>query len=112
MRRTYSFLAVLAVAGSTISAPTPAIAKTEYGGGCMGFAGQTGGQKYSGIKCYLDSNPGAWIIRYSVMERDDADEYKALLKVPRRKFPCTFTKMAPLPGNGVINITYNIEKCG
>jgi hypothetical protein len=104
-------VASLALAGAGSFSPV-AIAASKHNGGCQGFAGSSGGQNYAGIKCYVDPDRGSWIIRHVVKERDNPDEYRQLLRVPRRPFRCTLIKGAPLPGNGVININYEIERCG
>lgn len=77
----------------------------------MGFAGTVGGYKYAGLKCQLDASPGDWKIRHSVKERDDAEEYKKLLRVPKRPFRCTLTRGSTALGS-TITIYYNIDSCG
>lgn len=85
-------------------------AASKHNGSCMGFAGSVGGYKYAGLKCQLDTAPGDWKIRHSVKERDDAEEYKNLLRVPKRPFRCTLTKGSTVRG-AVTTHYYNIESC-
>lgn len=112
MRGAISLAAAIAVFAGAASVPAIAVAASKHNGGCVGFAGSISRHNYAGIKCYLDSAPGSWIIRYRVMERDNPEEYKQLLRIPKRPFRCTLVKEGELPGNGVMNVTYDIERCG
>ena len=82
-------------------------ASASHNGACSAFAGSTGGYKYAGIKCYLDSAPGDFVIRHSIWERDNAEEYRKLLRLPKRLIRCTLTKgQATSEGQ-----TYNLSNC-
>lgn len=67
-------------------------AASKHNGACSGFSGSVGGHRYAGVKCYLDTAPGTYIIRSSVRERDDKERYRKLLRVPNRLVRCTLTR--------------------
>ena len=70
---------------------------------CKGFAGDSGGLKYAGVKCALKSNPGNYVIRNTVWEKKDPEVYKAYLPVANRTFTCELTQ-----SGGSTNTTYEI----
>jgi hypothetical protein len=70
-----------------------------------------GGYKYAGLKCQLDSAPGDWVIRYSVKERDKPEEYRELLRVPKRPIRCTITKGRTAIVGATETTYYDIERC-
>ena len=104
---------ILAVSVSCFGAwATPtAFASTKQNGSCVGFAGASSGHKYAGIKCYLDSEPGDWVINTSILERNDAKGYQNLLRVPKRPFRCTLTKASVTIVNGVETTLYDLANC-
>jgi hypothetical protein len=71
-----------------IGAPSMA-ASSEHNATCVGFSGTTGGSRFAGIKCSRDIDPGNYAIRYIAKEKDKPDEYRMLLRVPRKPIRCT-----------------------
>ncbi|MBO6726096.1 MAG: hypothetical protein JJ911_10595 [Rhizobiaceae bacterium] len=88
-----------------------ASAEPDHNGACVGFAGTISGQKYAGLKCYLDSAPGNWVIRSTVKERNDPEQYKKLLRLPKQPVRCTLTKGGTSHLNGRVSTSYQISKC-
>lgn len=98
-------------AGLSLPVVPQAAAGSKHDGACVGFAGSTGGQNYAGLKCKVDEMPGDWVIRHTVKERDNREEYRQLLKLPKRPIPCTLKKVSELAYNGVNNVMWEITSC-
>ena len=114
MKRVYSIILIaLLAAGSFVPAvPTLAASKAKHNGACVGFAGVMAGKyRYAGIKCYLDSSPGNWVIRSSVKERDDPKAYKKLVRIPKHPKRCTLVKGKTKRFGGVNKTFYKIKNC-
>ncbi len=105
----HAFLSVLfsvaMVAAGSVSESFAANAARN--GVCVGFAGTHAGSGYAGLKCYLKTSPGEWVIRMSVSERDDAARYRQLLRLPKRPRDCTLTEGTP---RGEF-IPYKVSNC-
>lgn len=99
------------LAGSQAGFATRAEAASPHNGACVGFAGAVAGQKFAGLKCYLDSAPGDYVIRSTVKERDNAEQYRKLLRIPKRPFRCTLTSGGTMPFNGMETTSYKISNC-
>lgn len=106
--RPASLILVASLAAASFVPPVSAIAASKHNGACVGFAGTMSGKyRYAGLKCYLDSAPGNWVIRSSVKEKDDPKAYKDLLRIPKRPVRCTLTRGAT---DGA-DILYKISNC-
>lgn len=107
-----SIILVFALTIATIAfGPKASFAASKHNGTCMGFAGSSSGYPFAGLKCYLDSAPGDWVIRTSVTKRDDPDTYKKLLQLPKRGIRCTLTKGRTSRFNGMESTNYRISNC-
>lgn len=89
----------------------PVSAASKHNGACVGFAGSVGGHNHAGLKCYLDTAPGDYVIRSSVKERDDPKAYRNLLRMPKRPVRCTLTKGRTQVFNGMETTNYRITNC-
>jgi hypothetical protein len=110
MKSKFMLAVAACVAAPTYAAPSLA-ANTKHNGACVGFAGSTGGVKFAGIKCYRDIDPGNYVIRYTIKERDDPAQYRQLLKVPRKPVRCTLVNKGSHHSGTMDVTTYDIQNC-
>ena len=104
-------IAVLGCAAALPAAEPTMAANSEHNGACVGFGGVTAGVKFAGIKCYRDIEPGNYVIRYTVKERENPAEYKALLKVPRKPVRCTLVSRGTRRTGNMDVTSYDIKNC-
>jgi hypothetical protein len=113
MKRRFLLGVLGCVAFVPFDAPSMA-ASSGNNGACVGFSGATAGVKFAGVKCYRDIDPGNYVIRYIVKERDDPAQYKALLRVPRKPIRCTLVDKGTMRKGGAspANVTtIEIKSC-
>lgn len=112
MVRHIHMLVVAAVGAGMLCIPqTAVLSASKHNGACVGFAGSVGGHKFAGLKCYLDEAPGNWVIRYTVKERDNKDEFGKLIRLPKKPIRCMLTKGKTSVFNGMESTNYNISNC-
>jgi hypothetical protein len=78
---------------------------------CVGFAGSTAGVKFAGVKCYRDVDPGNYVIRYTVKERDDPAQYRQLMRMPRKPVRCTLINRGTMRSGAMDKTTYDVKNC-
>ncbi len=106
-----TFMAAVTMTLVALGAVKSAGADNKHNGACVGFAGSISGQAYAGVKCYLDSAPGDYVVRYAVKKRDDPKVYKKILGIPKHPVRCTLTKGKTTRSGGMVNTHYHISNC-
>ena len=110
MKRLAIIVTVAAIMGGT-SGTLDAHASTKHNGACVAFSGSVAGNKYAGVKCYLDTAPGTYVIRASVRERDNKASYRNLVRLPKRLVRCTLTRGHNVPSGDWVGASYKISNC-
>ena len=101
-----SFLAIIFVLSGSAAAKS-GVKK----GVCAIVAGATSHSKYATVKCYLNNNPGNYVIRNTVFERDDKKKYRDIARFAGQKMKCDFTKTGTKRGGGILITHYELSNC-
>jgi hypothetical protein len=80
--------ALVSILGPLFAGPVEA----GEAGICAITAGMSNGQYYATLKCAKKTRPDYFVIRSTVLERDDKEGYLELAKYSGSRFACTLTK--------------------
>lgn len=67
--------------------------------------------KSATIKCAKASSPGRFVIRHTVMERDDAEAYQERVRLAGQSFQCDLVRQGQQQRSRSIITTYALENC-
>jgi hypothetical protein len=105
-----TFLFSAAVIVGVVALERAAEADTQKGR-CTVAATVHGGKKFAVLKCDRASNPGNFIIRSEVWEKDDRAAYNKLARLSGRRFTCDITYNNTTRGIGMESVNYKVSKC-
>jgi hypothetical protein len=105
-----TFLAGAVVIGGALGFANAASAITLKGH-CTVSASVHGGKNFATLKCDKEDQPGDYVIRSTVWEKDDVKGYRDLARFSGRKFTCDLTDGGRTRGVGVETTHFKLSNC-